>query len=197
MALDEVRRLIAPLSARITQLENEVADNAAKIGEACVPLSARITQLETEVADNAAKYNQDVLIFAPEHICNVAAQILLFYCGDKPNEYPPSFHVNRMNEGRKWQFHDAFGGKLDGSSISCSTEVWMNKFDRLIQNRNNRIHFRDWNALERNVIQIRGLFLRHPNLPEMLEDEHYVIQKFEDFRASPLRDDPVAQRRRK
>ena len=176
VTLDEVRRLIA---------------------EACAPLSARITGLENEVADNAAKYNQDVLIFAPQHICNVAAQILLFYCGDEPNEYPPSFHFNRMDEHRQRQFHDAFGGKLDGSGISRSTEEWMNKFDRLIQNCNSKIHFRDWNALERNVIQIRGLFLRHPNLREMSEDEHYVIQKFEEFRASPLRKDPVAPRRRK
>ncbi len=119
VTLDDVRRLIA---------------------EAFAPLSARITELEKKVADNAAKYNQDVLIFAPKYICNVAAQILLF------NEYP-----------------------------------------------NSKIHFRDWNALERNVIQIRGLFLRHPKLREMLEDEHYVIQKFEEFRASPLCKDPVTQ----
>ena len=50
------------------------------IAEACAPLCARITDLEREFADNAAnlKYSQDVLIFALEHICNVAAQILLF-----------------------------------------------------------------------------------------------------------------------
>jgi hypothetical protein len=167
------------------------------IAAAFAPLYARITDLEREVADNAAKYNQDLLILAPEHICDVAAQILFFYCGDEPVEYPPSLHFIRMDQTRQWQFHDEFGDKLDGSGIPRSTEEWSNKFDRLIQNRNSKIHFRDWNALGRNVIEIRGLFLRHPNLREILEDEHYVIQNFEQFRARPLRKDLVAPRRRK
>ena len=135
VTLDEVQRLIAEACAPLK------ADQAS--------LKARIFDLEKEVAENAAMYNQDVLVFAPQHICNVAAQILLFYCGDEPNEHPPSFH------------------------------------------------FRDWNALWRIVIEIRGLFLRHPNLREMLEEEHYVIQKFEQFRARPLRKIVVAPRMRK
>ncbi len=42
---------------------------------------------------------------------------------------------------------DEFGDKLDDSGISSSTEEWMKKFDRLVQNSNSKIHFRDWNAL--------------------------------------------------
>jgi hypothetical protein len=183
VTLDEVQRLIAEACAPLK------ADQAS--------LKARIFDLENEVAENAAMYNQDVLVFAPQHICNVAAQILLFYCGDEPNEHPPSFHFSRMDEDRQWQFHDEFGDKLNGSGISRSTEEWMKKFDELIQNRNSKIHFRDWNALWRIVIEIRGLFLRHPNLREMLEEEHYVIQNFEQFRARPLRKIVVAPRMRK
>ncbi len=56
VTLDEVQRLIA---------------------EACAPLKARIFDLENKVDENAAMYNQDVLVFAPQHICNVAAMYTL------------------------------------------------------------------------------------------------------------------------
>ncbi len=71
---------------------------------------------------------------------------------------------------------------MDGSGISHSTDEWMDIFYRIIQNRNSRIHFRDWDTLQRKVIDIRGLFLRHPNLRETLKYEHSVIQNFELFR---------------
>ena len=46
----------------------------------------------------------------------------------------------------------------------------MDTFDGLIQNRNSKIHFRDWDALAKKVTDIRGIFLRHPNLREVLQD---------------------------
>ena len=91
-----------------------------------------------------------------------------------------SFQYNGWKvENRQQQFYDEFGDKLDGFGISSGTEEWMNKFDRLIRNWNSKIHFRDWNALGRNVIEMCGLFLRHPILRDMLEDKHHVIQNFE------------------
>ncbi len=165
------------------------------IGEACEPLKKMIEDQGTEIAELKrcvalieANYNQDVLIFAPEHVCNVAAQILLFFCGDEPTKKPLSSlsHFIKMDDSRHLQFYAAFGDRKDAFGISRTTEEWMHKFDGMIQNCNNQIRFRGWEALWRSVTSIRGLFLRHPNLRDKWNDEYFVIQDFEQFRANQL-----------
>jgi len=82
VTLDEVQRLIAEACAPLK------ADQAS--------LKARIFDLENEVAENAAMYNQDVLVFAPQHICNVAAMYTLNIKQCKSNISKPTSQHQKL-----------------------------------------------------------------------------------------------------
>ncbi len=187
---DTVKRLIGeacePLKKTIKDQAKQMKEEGMERKTEIKGLGMEIAVLNQRFAEKEANYYQDVLIFAPDHVSNVAAHILLFFCGDEPTEKPLSSHFIKMDEDRQIQFNAAFEDRQDAFGIFRTTEEWLRKFDGMIQNRNSQIHFRDWDALSRSVTSIRGLFLRHPNLRDMWKDEYFVIQDFEKLRANQM-----------
>jgi len=185
------KTLIAEQDAQNEQQGSKIAQQSTQIAQQDIRIGnqdTRIADLENTAAENEERFEQVVNLLAPEQISNLATQILLFFLRNQPFDLtgPSVGHFGGLKGARHRQFHYQFDGQQDGSGIVRRTEEWTARFDSLIRTRNMNIHFRDWDALERKVVNVRKFLLRHPHLKAMQEDEVFVINNFEKFRSSPL-----------
>jgi hypothetical protein len=157
-----------------------------RIRQALEPLNERIVALEGTVEKNHENYIQDVKIFAPDYICNLATQVLLFYLHvepDDPRGAPNYFKsMVRGSDANAFEFCKGFKDRKDLSGKACNAFEWAVKFDNIIHGRNMKIHLKSWEELAERVRIIRALCLRHHHLQDALKDEFFVILNFDSFR---------------
>jgi hypothetical protein len=164
-----------------------------RIKQALEPLNARIVALAGEIVVlkhtvemNHVNYIQDVKIFAPDFICNLATQVLLFYLHvepDDPRGAPNYFKsMARGTDANAFEFCTGFKDRKDLSGKACNAFEWAEKFDNIIHGRNITNHLKSWEELAERVRIIRALCLRHHHLKDALKDEFFVILNFDSFR---------------
>mmetsp|Transcript_10828 Transcript_10828/g.23203 ORF Transcript_10828/g.23203 Transcript_10828/m.23203 type:complete len:176 (-) Transcript_10828:544-1071(-) len=156
-------------------------------------VQAALDPLRLTLADHEAKIQmlmEDIRVFAPDKIRNLAAQILLFYCGDQPVPRDRldrrRKHFQGLEEGKVFEFDETFNQKKDYTKRCLTALEWAVKFDGMIENRDGVIHFGDWDSLRAVVVPVRAMLLRHPTLEVGIEDEIWVINNFEMLRSKPL-----------
>jgi len=182
---------IALQGTRIAQQGIQIAQQDARLAQQDTLIAqqdTRIARLKNTATENEESYKQEMNLLIPEQISDLSNQILLFSCGDQPPKTTsqPAIYFGGLEGARYRQFHDEFNQQQDGSGILRSTEEWTAKFDNQIHASNTKIHFRDWDALERKVMNLRRFLERYPHLTAEQEDEVFVINSFEKIRNFPL-----------
>jgi hypothetical protein len=133
---------------------------------------------------------KDICVFALDKIRNLAAQIVLFYCGDQlvPRDRLDRRrkHFQEMEDGKVFEFDETFNQNKDYTKRCLTALEWAIKFDGMIENRDSVIHFGDWDSLRALVVPVRTMLLRDPTLEVGLEDETWVINNFEMLRSKQL-----------
>jgi hypothetical protein len=103
------------------------------------------------LADNEEKIQmlmEDICVFAPDKIRNLAAQILLFYCGDQPALQDRldwrRKHFQEMEDGKVFEFDETFNQNKNYTKRCLTALEWAFKLEGMVENRDGVIHFGDW-----------------------------------------------------
>ena len=185
---------IRQLYARMQTLETEMRS----LKESDALKDEKIKTLEESAGKMSKQIAEVASICVPDSICNLAAQIVLFWVNAQPKDFSshssPLHHVEQYVQteiGKRSLLRleiEVNQGKDPTEQMKADTIV--KKLDEVVLRRNGKLHFSNWAALGKRVHEVQQFLKRYPDLTSGREDETFTISHFAHIRRARLTKTP-------
>ena len=145
----------------------------------------KIKTLETTVRslkESEGKLSKQIAevasICVPDSICNLAAQIVLFWVNAQPKDFSsyssPLHHVQQYVQTKIGQESlRCLEIEVNQGKDPMKADTIVKKLDEVVLRRHGKLHFSNWAALGKRMHEVQQFLERYPDLTSGREDEMF------------------------